>query len=284
MDIGKNILDIIDNKIFYLPNNNKYLNKLYNRFKNDLHLLKTSPIFKKNGMYNIEYYTNMFYPFDRLMTILFGYDRFTNEFYFNPNKIDSILYSLDISSVIECLLLFDTGQHTNLYYININNYNSKVYLFYDDNKYLILYYLFLKENNKCKSDNELTYIYYYLMGKPDNIIKFYISNNIIFKMPTLLDKEYKKYISKNKKFEFSYANDYKSKFKFLKKYKKDELDIIFNNTKKSALIIFNKYLESKEFKLYIKKKEKKIIKFKYNKKLYNKYIKLAIKKYRKDHK
>lgn len=256
MNVGKNILDIIDNKIFYLPNNNKYLNKLYNRFKNDLHLLKTSPIFKKNGMFNIEYYTNIFYPFDRLITILFGYDRFTNEFYFNPNKIDSILYSLNISSVIYCLLLFDTAQHTNLYYININN-NSKVYLFYSNNKNLILYYLFLDENNKCKSNNELTYIYYYLMGKPDNIIKHYILKNIIVKMPISLSNQYKKYLSKNKIYEFSYANDYKRKFKFIKKFKQNELDIIFNNVKKSSLIIFNKYIHSNEFKLFVKKKRKK---------------------------
>jgi hypothetical protein len=258
-----NILNIIDNNIFYLPKDDMYFKKFRTLLeKNKITVPKYEcSRFKKNGKYDVKRVMRTDYQVIKLLCVLLGLIRFTGGIYYEYNKIEA--------SFIHYLYILDLTSNLDLKYIYTEPNSTEIFIFYKENMEISLFYLFVetyKINNKdIFTKLEKKFLYHYLIGKSDKILKYEIILFLCMNFPNKFKKKYNT-IYHDKDTVFSYKKDYENKFKFFTKNEYKYVDKYYANIKNKSLNKLNKYIYSSEFNNFYHKNKTNVKTFKFNKK------------------
>ena len=254
-------------KCRYIENNGKYFIWMnYNKHNNLLYCLINNKInfIEKYNDFGIKEKNNIIN--ERII-------------YYKNNKQYVYTENIKVMKIAELL---------NIKYLYIDN---NAYLFYEEKKHIIIFFLFIREKvlNSSYTAKTKQLLFNYFMSSLQNFNKYhkykYICNYFVLNMPIKIEKEYNKWKKNNNK-DFSYKKDYDNRYKFIYlPQNKEFLQKEYEKINKLGLNLYNKYINSFDFKVFYNKtiqliqnfeyEEKKIIKIltPENKKIVKKIVK-----------
>lgn len=149
--------------------------------------------------------------------------------------------------------------------------NDNVYLFYEEKKHTIIFFLYIRtiilNGPYSIKPRDMLYDFFkstlQQLSEKDKFI--YICNYFVVNMPPKLEKQYNKWILKQKYTTFSYKKDYNDRHKFLYLPQNNEfIQKEYNKIIKIGTKIYDEHINSPGFKDFYNKTIKLIKNFEYD--------------------